>query len=125
MLKGARHCKPAKHSHSQRLAGKINASDFVLVRLLRKLATTGDFRFHPRLSYRLKIQLSADVLTIGGAGPAALVGTAAGKKVLVPRRWAEAYVQGGATGKCGWLRLRGIGFFPVVGWAERGGGLSK
>lgn len=38
-----------------------------------------------------------------------------------PRRWAEAYVQWAATEKRAWLRQRGIGFFPVVGWAERGG----
>lgn len=38
-----------------------------------------------------------------------------------PRRWAEAYVQWAATEKRSWLRQRGIGFFPVVGWAERGG----
>jgi predicted oxidoreductase len=38
-----------------------------------------------------------------------------------PRRWAEAYVQWAATEKRTWLRQRGIGFFPVVGWAERGG----
>ncbi|QKG54164.1 FAD-binding dehydrogenase [Hymenobacter sp. BRD67] len=38
-----------------------------------------------------------------------------------PRRWAEAYVQWAATEKRSWLRTRGISFFPVVGWAERGG----
>jgi predicted oxidoreductase len=38
-----------------------------------------------------------------------------------PRRWAEAYVQFAATEKRAWLRERGIRFFPVVGWAERGG----
>jgi predicted oxidoreductase len=38
-----------------------------------------------------------------------------------PRRWAEAYVQWAAGEKRSWLRARGIGFFPVVGWAERGG----
>ena len=38
-----------------------------------------------------------------------------------PRRWAEAYVQFAAGEKRSWLRQRGIGFFPVVGWAERGG----
>ncbi|MFD1468402.1 FAD-binding dehydrogenase [Hymenobacter caeli] len=38
-----------------------------------------------------------------------------------PRRWAEAYVQWAATEKRGWLRERGVRFFPVVGWAERGG----
>ncbi|GAB3832337.1 FAD-binding dehydrogenase [Hymenobacter jeollabukensis] len=38
-----------------------------------------------------------------------------------PRRWAEAYVQFAAGEKRSWLRQRGIRFFPVVGWAERGG----
>ncbi|MEQ9569845.1 MAG: FAD-binding dehydrogenase, partial [Longimicrobiales bacterium] len=41
-----------------------------------------------------------------------------------PRRWAEAYVDWAAGEKRGWLRERGIRFFPVVGWAERGGGLA-
>jgi uncharacterized protein len=39
-----------------------------------------------------------------------------------PRRWAEAYVAFAAGEKRAWLRERGIRFFPVVGWAERGGG---
>ncbi len=38
-----------------------------------------------------------------------------------PRRWAEAYLQFTAGEKRAWLREQGIGFFPVVGWAERGG----
>ena len=38
-----------------------------------------------------------------------------------PRRWAEAYVAFAAGEKRSWLRDRGIRFFPVVGWAERGG----
>ncbi|KAB1864617.1 FAD-binding dehydrogenase [Microbacterium algeriense] len=38
-----------------------------------------------------------------------------------PRRWAEAYLQFAAGEKRSWLRDRGVGFFPVVGWAERGG----
>ena len=38
-----------------------------------------------------------------------------------PRRWAEAYLQWAAGEKRAWLRERGIRFFPVVGWAERGG----
>lgn len=37
------------------------------------------------------------------------------------RRWAEAYLQFAAGEKRAWLRERGVGFFPVVGWAERGG----
>ncbi|MGZ5840405.1 MAG: FAD-binding dehydrogenase, partial [Xanthobacteraceae bacterium] len=39
-----------------------------------------------------------------------------------PRRWAEAYVAFAAGEKRAWLRERGLRFFPVVGWAERGGG---
>src|SRR5271155_426085 len=41
---------------------------------------------------------------------------------LWPRRWAEAYVAFAAGEKRSWLRDRGLRFFPVVGWAERGGG---
>ncbi|MGY1623367.1 FAD-binding dehydrogenase [Geodermatophilus sp. SYSU D00965] len=38
-----------------------------------------------------------------------------------PRRWAEAYLQFAAGEKRAWLRAQGVRFFPVVGWAERGG----
>lgn len=38
-----------------------------------------------------------------------------------PKQWAEAYLQFAAGEKRAWLRERGVGFFPVVGWAERGG----
>jgi predicted oxidoreductase len=38
-----------------------------------------------------------------------------------PRQWAEAYLQFAAGEKRSWLKQRGVGFFPVVGWAERGG----
>ncbi|GGD77305.1 FAD-binding dehydrogenase [Microbacterium murale] len=38
-----------------------------------------------------------------------------------PRAWADAYLQFAAGEKRAWLRERGVGFFPVVGWAERGG----
>ncbi|WP_371679283.1 FAD-binding dehydrogenase [Streptomyces sp. NBC_01276] len=38
-----------------------------------------------------------------------------------PRRWAEAYVDFAAGEKRPWLHARGVRFFPVVGWAERGG----
>jgi uncharacterized protein len=40
---------------------------------------------------------------------------------LWPRRWAEAYVHFAAGEKRAWLRKRGVRFFPIVGWAERGG----
>jgi predicted oxidoreductase len=36
-------------------------------------------------------------------------------------RWAEAYLDFAAGEKRAWLAERGVGFFPVVGWAERGG----
>ena len=42
-----------------------------------------------------------------------------------PRRWAEAYVAFAAGEKRHWLRRLGIGMFPLVGWAERGGGLAS
>ncbi len=38
-----------------------------------------------------------------------------------PRRWAEAYVDFAAGEKRSWLHQKGVRFFPVVGWAERGG----
>ena len=40
------------------------------------------------------------------------------------RRWARAYVEFAAGEKRSWLRGQGVGFFPIVGWAERGGGLA-
>ncbi len=39
-----------------------------------------------------------------------------------PRRWAQAYVGFAAGEKRAWLRQMGHRLFPVVGWAERGGG---
>jgi uncharacterized protein len=38
-----------------------------------------------------------------------------------PRRWAEAYVAFAAGEKRDWLHAKGVRFFPIVGWAERGG----
>ncbi|MFD3574194.1 FAD-binding dehydrogenase [Streptomyces sp. NPDC058644] len=38
-----------------------------------------------------------------------------------PRTWAEAYVDFAAGEKRSWLHEQGVRFFPVVGWAERGG----
>jgi predicted oxidoreductase len=40
-----------------------------------------------------------------------------------PRKWAEAYVAFAAGEKRSWLRSQGVRFFPIVGWAERGGSL--
>ncbi|MGN6428220.1 MAG: FAD-binding dehydrogenase [Leifsonia sp.] len=41
-----------------------------------------------------------------------------------PRRWAEAYLQFAASEKRAWLHEKGVRFFPVVGWAERGDGTA-
>lgn len=38
-----------------------------------------------------------------------------------PRRWAEAYLVFASGEKRAWLRAQGVRFFPIVGWAERGG----
>src|SRR5262245_39926539 len=41
-----------------------------------------------------------------------------------PRRWAEAYVGFTAGEKRAWLHAKGVRWFPIVGWAERGGYLA-
>nr|WP_153353812.1 FAD-binding dehydrogenase [Endobacterium cereale] len=41
-----------------------------------------------------------------------------------PTRWAEAYLQFAAGEMRPWLHGLGMRWFPVVGWAERGGGLA-
>lgn len=41
------------------------------------------------------------------------------------RRWAKAYVEFAAGEKREWLKSLGVSFFPVVGWAERGGYLAE
>lgn len=41
------------------------------------------------------------------------------------RMWAEAYVDFAAGEKRAWLYDMGVRFFPVVGWAERGGYLAE
>ncbi|KSU64474.1 FAD-binding dehydrogenase [[Bacillus] enclensis] len=40
------------------------------------------------------------------------------------RKWAEAYVDFAAGEKRAWLHGLGVRFFPIVGWAERGGHLA-
>lgn len=40
-------------------------------------------------------------------------------------KWAKAYVDFAAEEKRAWLHQLGIRFFPVVGWAERGGYLAE
>ena len=42
-----------------------------------------------------------------------------------PRKWAEAYVDFAHGEKRSWLHAQGMRFFPVVGWAERGGYLAS
>jgi predicted oxidoreductase len=39
-------------------------------------------------------------------------------------KWAQAYVQFAAGEKRSWLAGLGVQWFPIVGWAERGGGLA-
>ncbi|MEK4427000.1 FAD-binding dehydrogenase [Solibacillus sp. FSL K6-1523] len=39
-------------------------------------------------------------------------------------KWAKAYVDFATEEKYEWLKSHGIQFFPVVGWAERGGALA-
>ncbi|MCH1623971.1 FAD-binding dehydrogenase [Fredinandcohnia quinoae] len=41
------------------------------------------------------------------------------------RKWAEAYVDFASGEKREWLHEMGVRFFPVVGWAERGGYLAE
>ncbi len=40
------------------------------------------------------------------------------------RQWAEAYVHFAHGEKRSWLHQQGMRWFPLVGWAERGGGLA-
>ncbi|TCR65248.1 FAD-binding dehydrogenase [Bosea sp. BK604] len=42
-----------------------------------------------------------------------------------PRRWAQAYVDFAAGEKRAWLHQQGMRWFPIVGWAERGGHLAN
>ncbi|KPI13696.1 fumarate reductase/succinate dehydrogenase flavoprotein domain protein [Actinobacteria bacterium OK074] len=39
-------------------------------------------------------------------------------------KWAKAYVEFAAGEKRSWLSSLGVQWFPIVGWAERGGGLA-
>ncbi|WP_370400501.1 FAD-binding dehydrogenase [Sulfitobacter sp. JB4-11] len=42
-----------------------------------------------------------------------------------PRKWAEAYVDFAAGPMRNWLYNMGMRWFPIVGWAERGGGFGS
>lgn len=41
------------------------------------------------------------------------------------KKWAENYVSFATDEKRAWLHEKGVRFFPVVGWAERGGSLAE
>ncbi|MCZ4072653.1 FAD-binding dehydrogenase [Agrobacterium sp. LMR679] len=41
-----------------------------------------------------------------------------------PRHWAQAYLDFAAGEKREWLHRMGVRWFPIVGWAERGGSLA-
>ena len=43
-----------------------------------------------------------------------------GAQDVWPRRWAETYVNRSRQGIHDWLKARGVRFFPVVHWVERG-----
>lgn len=42
----------------------------------------------------------------------------------LPRQWAERYIDFAAGDMRPWLHTMGLRWFPVVGWAERGGGFA-
>ena len=42
-----------------------------------------------------------------------------------PRKWAEAYIDFAAGDMRGWLHGQGMRWFPIVGWAERGGSFAN
>lgn len=44
---------------------------------------------------------------------------------VYPRQWAEAYLDFAAGEMRSWLYDMGLRWFPVVGWAERGGGFAN
>jgi len=41
-----------------------------------------------------------------------------------PRKWAERYIDFAAGDMRGWLHQMGMRWFPIVGWAERGGSFA-
>ncbi|MFN2518393.1 MAG: FAD-binding dehydrogenase [Jatrophihabitantaceae bacterium] len=71
---------------------------------------------------RLRIKDSQELAWqdwLGTAGFDRLDGPAASD--VWARRWAQAYVEFAAGEKRAWLHERGVRWFPIVGWAERGG----
>ncbi len=51
-------------------------------------------------------------------------GTQPGDEDYWGKRWAEAYVNFAAGENRSYLHARGMRWFPIVGWAERGGGFA-
>ena len=75
---------------------------------------------------RLGIRDSADLALqdwLGSAGFDRGVDDPTGEDYWA-RQWATAYVDFAAGEKRAWLHNLGVRFFPVVGWAERGGHLA-
>jgi predicted oxidoreductase len=70
---------------------------------------------------RMRVRDSRDLAWQDWLGTA---GFDRGSQDLWARRWAEAYVDFAAGEKRSWLHAQGVRFFPVVGWAERGGYLA-
>lgn len=66
---------------------------------------------------RLRIRDSYDLALMDWLGTAAFDRA----EDYWPRQWAEAYLGFAAGEKRQWLYEKGVRFFPVVGWAERGG----
>lgn len=60
----------------------------------------------------------------GDASSSANANDDAGGEDLWASRWADAYLDFAAGPKREYLRRHGIGLTPLVGWAERGGGLA-
>ena len=46
------------------------------------------------------------------------------KEDFWPRKWAEAYIDFAAGEMRQWLHAMGMRWFPIVGWAERGGSFA-
>ena len=75
---------------------------------------------------RMGVHDSADLALadwLGSAGFDRGVDDPAGEDFWA-RQWATAYVDFASGEKRAWLHAQGMRWFPVVGWAERGGGLA-
>ncbi|MEO9777532.1 MAG: FAD-binding dehydrogenase [Sedimentitalea sp.] len=69
---------------------------------------------------RMGIKDSRELATSDWAGSAGFDRT----EDAWPRKWAEAYVDFAAGDMRSWLHGMGLRWFPVVGWAERGGSFA-